>query len=151
MDAKLGPICIISALFLVISSRNLHHFNDFRPRFASFWPNFRLRFASIRSRESISKFLGSQNCLLEEKMALKKALPDRKLCLKYHYQTGIWPQIALLDGNFALKYNYLTRIRLLRPVMIFESPIPVWLCLLRAKLLSGNVFLRGIFSSGKQF
>ena len=97
------------------------------------------------------KFLGSQNCLLEEKMALKKALPDRKLSLKYHYQTGIWPQIALLDGNFALKYNYLTRIRLLRPVMIIESLIPVWLCLLRAKLLSGNVFLRGIFSSSKQF
>ena len=132
----------------MISSRKLHHFSNYRPRFASFRPNFRLRFASIRSRESISKFLGSQNCLLEEKMALKKA--NRKFSLKYHYQTGIWPQISLLNRNLALKYNYLTRIRLLRPVMIFESPIPVRLCLLGAKLLSGNAFLRAIFSSGKQ-
>ena len=82
------------------------------------------------------KFLGSQNCSLAEKMALKKTLPDRNLSLKYHYRTGIWPQISLLDGNLALKYNYWTRIRLFHPVRIFESPIPVRLCLLRAKLLS---------------
>ena len=37
---KLGPICITSAQFLVISSQNLHRFGDFLPRFASFWPNF---------------------------------------------------------------------------------------------------------------
>ena len=36
------------------------------------------------------KFLGSQNCLPDEKMALKKALPDGNWALKYHYRTGIW-------------------------------------------------------------
>ena len=44
------------------------------------------------------KFLGSQNCLPDEKMALKKALPDRNLALKK----------ALPDGNLALKYHYRT-------------------------------------------
>ena len=48
------------------------------------------------------KFLGSQNCLPDEKMALKKALLDRNLALNK----------ALLDGNWALKYYYRTRIGL---------------------------------------
>ena len=36
------------------------------------------------------KFLGSQNCLPDKKMALKKALLDGNLALKIAYQTGIW-------------------------------------------------------------
>ena len=35
-------------------------------------------------------FLGSPNCLPDEKMALKKALPDRNLALKITYRMGIW-------------------------------------------------------------
>ena len=31
------------------------------------------------------RFLGSQNCLPDEKMALKKAVPDGNWALKYHY------------------------------------------------------------------
>ena len=66
------------------------------------------------------KFLGSQNCISDEEMALKKALPDGNLAFKYHYRTEIWlsntitgqkfgSQKSLPDGN--------------RPVMIFESQI----------------------------
>ena len=65
------------------------------------------------------KYLGSQNCLPDEKMALKKALPDGNWALKYHYQTGIWlskiitgrefgSQKSLPDENWALKYHYRT-------------------------------------------
>ena len=100
------------------------------------------------------KFLGSQNCLPDEKMALKKTLPDGNFALKYHYRTGIslsniitgrefGSQILLQDGNLALKYHNRTGIGLskiitgrfpsgndfLKPnsrlVMIFESQIPV--------------------------
>ena len=63
------------------------------------------------------RFLGSQNCLPEEKMALKKPLPDGNWALKYHYRTGIWlskiitgrefgSEKSLLDENWALKYYY---------------------------------------------
>ena len=35
------------------------------------------------------RVLGSQNYLPDEKMALKKALPDKSLALKRHNRTGI--------------------------------------------------------------
>ena len=49
MGTKFGPIGIISARFLVISSSNLHYFGELEPKFASFLPNFWLGFASICS------------------------------------------------------------------------------------------------------
>ena len=45
------------------------------------------------------KFFGSQNCLPDEKMALKKALPDGNLAFKYHYRTGIWLS-KIITGQF---------------------------------------------------
>ena len=35
-------------------------------------------------------FVGSQNCLPDEIITLKKALPDGNLALKITYQTEIW-------------------------------------------------------------
>ena len=57
--------------------------------------------------------MGSENFLPDEKMPLKKALPDRNLALRYHYRTGILlsnivtgeefgSQISLPDKNLAL-------------------------------------------------
>ena len=54
--------------------------------------------------------VGSQICLPDEKMALKKALPDGNLALKIAYRTGIWLSKALPNGNWALKITYRTRI-----------------------------------------
>ena len=41
------------------------------------------------------KFLGSQNCLPDEKMPLRKTLPDKSLALKRHNQTGIGLSIII--------------------------------------------------------
>ena len=57
------------------------------------------------------RFLGSQNCLPDEKMSIKKALPDMNLA----------PKKALPDGNWALKYHYRIGEPNSRPVWIFES------------------------------
>ena len=46
------------------------------------------------------QFLGSQNCLPDKKMALKKALPYRNLGLKYHYRTGIRLANILTEQEF---------------------------------------------------
>ena len=50
------------------------------------------------------KFLGSQNCLTDEKMALKKALPDGNLALKYHYQTRIGLSNIITGREFGCQY-----------------------------------------------
>ena len=49
-------------------------------------------------RKGVKAVRRKENCLPDKKMAIKKALPDRNLALKYHYWTGM-----------DLKYHYLTR------------------------------------------
>ena len=46
------------------------------------------------------RFLGSQNCLPEEKRALPKELLNGNLALKMTYQTRIWPSNILTRRDF---------------------------------------------------
>ena len=43
--------------------------------------------------------MSSQNCLPDEKMALRKALPDKSLALKRHNRTGIGLSNIITDGS----------------------------------------------------
>ena len=57
------------------------------------------------------RVLGSQNCLPDEKMGLKKALLDGNFALKGITERELGSQNYLLpDGNSALKITYRTRI-----------------------------------------
>ena len=46
------------------------------------------------------KFVVSQNYLLDEKMVLKKVVPDGNLALKTTYRTRIWPSDILTGHDF---------------------------------------------------
>ena len=65
---------------------------------------------------------GLSKYLPDEKMALKKALPDGNLSLKYHYRTGICLSNIITGQKFGFQKSLPDGNR---PVMIFESPILV--------------------------
>ena len=72
---------------------------------------------TVKKNAFLSKFWTLKIVLPDEKMALKKTLPDKNLAQKGITGQEVDSQLSLPDGNKALN----------RPIlMIFENQIPAW-------------------------